>query len=93
MTNEIVSKEFLSIKELCTRWGVSSGLIRREQANGNLVGVQFGKLWRFSCAEVLRYERERLGQPPVKASKPRATAQPAPQVKRPPLPVAKKKGA
>ena len=69
MTNEI-AKEFFSIEELCARWDVTAGVVRRELKGERLHGARIGKQWRVSLQAVRQYERERME--PVYLSSPAA---------------------
>jgi len=63
------SSSTLILKEAAARLGVTPDTLRQQRANGRLEAEKHGRDWWVTEAEVLRYEREQLGQPGRKPGK------------------------
>ncbi len=57
------------LREAAERLSVTPDTLRQQIGNGRLRAVKRGRDWWVTKAEVLRYEREQLGQPGRKPGK------------------------
>lgn len=52
-----MSNEFMTPKELATRYKVSEGHITNLARSGILPGIKIGHVWRFKAADIEEWER------------------------------------
>lgn len=55
-TQRYATMDYWTIKQLCDRWQVSEGTVRRWLKVGDLSAVKVGRQLRFTQDEVTRYE-------------------------------------